>query len=442
MILLSVVLIGSLLSSCSFVEELMKSAETAAELPKGIVEDAPLGYTEIDRLSFEGSAYYTPYRCDISYHTLTDDEQALYDGLLEKAYRVYPEADDSGFYHCEQVLCEDMTLSALEIRTALKAVYDDHPELYWISSSFKHLSDKSRNYTAVQMFSVISPDRIISETAALREAVDSFLLSVDEGMSEYEREKSVHDYLIDSCDYSSQAASADSALGLEEYYSVYGALVRGEAVCEGYARAFQLISNLLGLKTVGITGMSKGRSDSEEELHMWNAVSLDGDWVLTDVTWDDQEELFQRYDYFNLPESEMNKDHTPSKLLSELSEDEIEDDSFTAVSLNLFVPPCEEDGWQYYVRECPILSDFDGREVIDALFGAAERGEEQLQFYVDPESLDVTYAAEALFKDPQYFFDYIRDVNDRLEYTMIDTTSVGFYCNDKRSYIVVQFHYL
>ena len=73
------------------------------------------------------------------------------------------------------------------------------------------------------------------------------------------------------------------------------------AVCEGYARLMVALGEAAGIETTYITGYirtSERRIDDaasdeavtsvlEGYLHAWNAMKIDGTWVLVDATWDD-----------------------------------------------------------------------------------------------------------------------------------------------------------
>lgn len=61
-------------------------------------------------------------------------------------------------------------------------------------------------------------------------------------------------------------------------YTPYGALVRGKSVCEGYARAFKLLCNAVGISCYLQDGWVGGTG------HAWNRVLIDGEWYLIDVT--------------------------------------------------------------------------------------------------------------------------------------------------------------
>ena len=68
-------------------------------------------------------------------------------------------------------------------------------------------------------------------------------------------------------------------------YHAYNALIEGSAVCQGYAEAFSLFMDELGVPCKMITGTAYNGENAES--HAWNAVQLNGGWYYIDVTWDD-----------------------------------------------------------------------------------------------------------------------------------------------------------
>jgi hypothetical protein len=61
-------------------------------------------------------------------------------------------------------------------------------------------------------------------------------------------------------------------------------------VCQGYSNLFNELAKLAGLESVVVTGFAKGISYRPGERfsqtnHAWNAVRIDGEWKLLDVTW-------------------------------------------------------------------------------------------------------------------------------------------------------------
>lgn len=96
--------------------------------------------------------------------------------------------------------------------------------------------------------------------------------------NQVENLKIVHDYLVENIEYDVDAG--------KNVYNVYGALVNKKAVCEGYARAYKLILDDLGIPCIIACGVAEN-SSGDIESHAWNYVQIDGNWYAVDVTWDD-----------------------------------------------------------------------------------------------------------------------------------------------------------
>ena len=114
--------------------------------------------------------------------------------------------------------------------------------------------------------------------------------------SSYEKERYIHDSLIDRISYN---------LGAEMNQSAYSALVNGQTVCAGYARAFQYLLQQLGIPCYYCTGYAG-------ENHAWNIVSLEDGYYNVDTTWDDTEG--GKYDYFNKTDDDYADTHIRQEL--------------------------------------------------------------------------------------------------------------------------------
>lgn len=141
--------------------------------------------------------------------------------------------------------------------------------------------------------------------AAVNKARYAVASLIKSGMSEYDREKVLHDYIINNTryDYDNYLKGTIPS----ESFDAYGCLVRGIAVCEGYSKAMKLLCDLSSLECMIVSG--KSRSGSSWEGHAWNIVKIDGSNYHLDVTNDDPVSKSSgnilAYYYFNLPDSEM-----------------------------------------------------------------------------------------------------------------------------------------
>lgn len=58
-------------------------------------------------------------------------------------------------------------------------------------------------------------------------------------------------------------------------------------VCEGYARAFMVLCQKLGIPCVLADGLAKSKVNETPGAHMWNHVQLEGNWYAVDSAWND-----------------------------------------------------------------------------------------------------------------------------------------------------------
>lgn len=158
------------------------------------------------------------------------------------------------------------------------------------------------------------PARMISEYLnAIIPAYDIAEQITNNAMSDREKVKAVHDWLCINVAYDIDNYNAGTIPGSS--YQHQGPILYGKAVCGGYADAFQLFMDILGIDCEIISGTatnSAGRTGS----HAWNRVKLDNQWLYVDVTWDDptpdQPGVVRRYTYFLISEQQMNRNHYPT----------------------------------------------------------------------------------------------------------------------------------
>jgi hypothetical protein len=184
----------------------------------------------------------------------------------------------------------------------------------------------------------LSPDEMTRRNLAAEEAAKDILLKMPEGLDDYGKLKYIHDWLILNVD---KNTTDNDAL------TIYGALIRKIANCEGYSRSFSYLANLCGIKNLIITGLT-------DTGHMWNMVKLGGNWYHVDVTFDEPEESleakypdFISYQHFLAGDSLILNDRI--------------------VWTNLFIPPVANTfNENYFVRENKLIeTDFNAREIIE-----------------------------------------------------------------------------
>lgn len=104
---------------------------------------------------------------------------------------------------------------------------------------------------------------------------------ITDDMSDYEKIKTIHDYIINHTSYDEERSNAIKSGNYETLKHssniAYGPLFTGKAICGGYADAMALFLDKMGLPNYKISSVS----------HIWNLVYIDSEWKHLDLTWDD-----------------------------------------------------------------------------------------------------------------------------------------------------------
>ncbi|MDO4976618.1 MAG: PrsW family glutamic-type intramembrane protease [Eubacteriales bacterium] len=200
------------------------------------------------------------------------------------------------------------------------AFHLENPKYYWVDGGAINASYRGLDsYTMTLTISNYSYwNQTLDKKAAkqkLNKAVKKIVKEAKKKKSKIEQIEYVHDYISNNCIYDhDRLASCKQSIHDpfdELIYSAYGCLVQKRAVCAGYAKAFQLIMQELGIKCDYVKGVAGKPGDMGA--HGWNCVQLAGDKYWVDVTWDDLDTDGKNKDashtYCMKTTSSMSKDH-------------------------------------------------------------------------------------------------------------------------------------
>lgn len=183
-----------------------------------------------------------------------------------------------------------------DVMMAISALNEDKPMFCWSSGFGLSYSGSNKiigdsyvfTLTLLSLNMTLNPTHFsdFSDVQQKLEAIDAKVSTIRvNGFSRHEKLKSIHDYLADNLVY-------DYSISEPNIYDIYGALVNGVCVCEGYAEAFKLLCDREGIPCITVIGTGNGGA------HKWNMVLMeDGKWYTLDATWDDQKSD-TNYDYF------------------------------------------------------------------------------------------------------------------------------------------------
>ncbi|MBQ9084792.1 MAG: hypothetical protein IJY24_03955 [Clostridia bacterium] len=191
-------------------------------------------------------------------------------------------------------------LTVEQISSVMDAYRRDHAEHFWLGTQYSYLKDASTNYVhSVAPSYIMEGDELTQARARFEEEIAGILSGITPEMTEFEKELYLHDTLAKRIEYVTDAPNAHDA---------YGALVLGEAVCEGYAESLQVLLQRVGIQSFLALGVGLNPTTGEGEGHEWNFVRIDGSYYQVDLTWADQGERIY-HAYFNQTDGIMSVDH-------------------------------------------------------------------------------------------------------------------------------------
>jgi len=256
---------------------------------------------------YDGSRYQNEFAHHWQYGTLNADEKAFY-GCLYTAVKDTMAKDVTVQYTDENRQSHEMpgvrvtmpgeAMTNESIIRLYKAFFTDNPQFFYLDRVYsmeghKNIGGDIRYDTLILQYAMPVEQRIqaVKDIQAITDIIFSERPSTTD---EYEIELYLHDRLNRLCTYDTVAAES-SAEANPNAYTIYGTFVEGKAVCEGYAKAMQLLLHKASIPATLVTGTAKENG----EAHMWNIVKINGADYYLDPTWNDSNDQ-EQHTFFNL----------------------------------------------------------------------------------------------------------------------------------------------
>lgn len=222
------------------------------------------------------------------YKMLTENERKLYKQIYANALNL------------SRSFKPDIEIKVNDLKKVIEAVYNDHPEIFWFDTSYGYKYTETNNCVQITLNYNETINNIEESKKIFEENTNKIVEEANKLKTNYEKEKYVHDKIIEIVEYDESASLNQSA---------YSGIVNKRTVCAGYAKSFQYIMTKLGIRTYYVTGIAGGD-------HAWNIVELDNEFYNVDLTWDDTKQ--GSHNYFNLNDIEFEKTHKRSKISKNL----------------------------------------------------------------------------------------------------------------------------
>lgn len=240
------------------------------------------------------------------FHQLTKQQQRIYQEIQAGLQSL------SDAFEIPRVSGEELSRIFAMIRL-------DCPEIFF-ASTFHYSYYENSNQIIMKPEYMFDKSKIREQQKSLTARVEKLVRPWRE-LDSLQQEMSIHDFICENVTYDK----------LKKQYSheIIGPLGQGVGVCEGIAKAVKILSDALDLPC--IIAISENNPEKNIKYrHAWNVIQLQGRWYHLDATFDNtlgQKEV--RYDYMNLNDKSIFRDHEP---------------------LIYPVPECS-DGERFYYRE-------------------------------------------------------------------------------------------
>ncbi len=301
------------------------------------------------------------------YNQLTDEAKKIYNalhtmyvnGILKTGSQDY-DLVANGYFTEEEA--KNYEKGSSELITAMNAAryafYADYPEIFYVEfqkMSIRTTKDAENKYH-VYLGSGRYKDYFVDgfTTENIDKAIEDFNNKVDEIVEKAnniteeadkdlttEKIRLIHNEIINNTSY---RLESDCTPGNESFIGTpYGSLVKGQAVCEGYARSIKVLLDRIGVENILVQGLHQSEGSAAVP-HMWNYVQIEKQttaratekvWYAIDATMDDPflrdtnmdpsdvdfkpgddiVEGFENTRFCMVGKETMNKEHTPLEVV-------------------------------------------------------------------------------------------------------------------------------
>ena len=315
------------------------------------------------------------YSSTMGYDVLNDAQKSLYRKIKAAAHAFYTGTaaaegvsygSDEEKLPCFAVVSNtDSSLSNEDTVKVISMFRNDNPMYFFVGNNYLYSMDydfeTEKNYVGAVYIACVEEYTSGTARQAERRALETQITAAREQVeaqdTAWAKARAANDWLCNSLTYAYDASgNPDDSMAS---HSIVGAFDERycAAVCEGYAKAFQLLMNAAGVANAYIIGLGNGGG------HAWNMAQMDdGYYYYFDVTWNASTSSDK---YFAAGETSFSKNHTPNTAdgerwdylydLPDVSEDDGTDETGTVLT--------EEDFTYQLYTDHAVLTAYTGEDV-------------------------------------------------------------------------------
>ena len=306
--------------------------------------------SETEQFQTYAEDHYASYH---GYDVLNDAEKEVYMELKCMAHEFYSSDEDvpqvtysSGvMYYVAKIQNPSYALSAEDIAKVLSLFRMDNPLYFFVGNYLLYNTMTISGQSYITQFYIscsweYADGKLRQEKIqAIADGIAQAEQCIMQNDSAFEKARAAHDWICDNIEYQfAQDGVPDESLISHTNLGVFDRTYR-YGVCEGYAKAFQLLMNGAGIDNFYLIGYGGTAT------HAWNTAKMDdGYYYYFDVTWDD---TARTDDYFASGNDQFSLEHTAFTVedkawqylydIPDVPSDAYEEQLFTTYTENEFV---------------------------------------------------------------------------------------------------------
>lgn len=348
---------------------------------------------------------------DENSESLTEDSEAFTDekkaDLMRKQQELYYfsnlEITQQNLYveilYALENYIDEMEVSTLDtdqIDKVFHYVMMDHPEIFYINgySFVKYSRGRDVEKIVFKGTYIYNQQEKELKEKQIEEAVEIILENIALDATDYEKVKYVYDTIIYNTEYDLNAV---------DNQNICSVFLNHSSVCQGYAKAFQYLLNILKVPTMLVTGTVE-----TGEGHAWNLVKVNNEYYYVDATWGDASYQLQNneemqmiqnapaisYDYLCVTTEDLIRTHTLSEMVP--------------------MPECKCLDANYYVKEGAYFKEADYEQLANLMERYMTEGRESVTIRCADDSVYQQMCNELLVE--QKIFQYMNGKDNSIMY--------------------------
>ena len=211
------------------------------------------------------------------YHNLTEDQKIAFEFLIT----VHKDIIENGPV-ANKTYSLPKRMEWLDYKTAKNLFTANYCVLLYFTSFLTDSDSQGMNgyVDYIYLFEDERDNKNYREVLELDARANDILSEIEHDGTEYGKALAIAKWMTDNIDYAHDYQSR----GEDNLGTAYTALMTGEAICDGYAEAYDFLCKKAGLETIYVTCFSP------DCFHSWNMIRIDEKWYHVDVTWMDTDE--------------------------------------------------------------------------------------------------------------------------------------------------------